>query len=73
MSDVDIYDIRTEFRYEDDPHGAACHEIERLRAALKEIKKGEGPFDRDPLLHAGNVIEDMKEIASRALGEEVAG
>jgi UPF0288 family protein (methanogenesis marker protein 3) len=28
----DLFDIRTEFRYEDDPHGAACQEIARLRA-----------------------------------------
>jgi hypothetical protein len=28
----DLFDIRTEFRYEDDPFGAACEEIARLRA-----------------------------------------
>lgn len=35
--------------------------------ALREIAKGEGAFSRDPLEHAGNCIDSMKEIARAAL------
>lgn len=45
-------------------------EIKRLKEALREIMKGEGRFNRDPLIHASNTIEDMIEIAREALGEE---
>ncbi len=38
-----------------------------LVAALTEIAKGEGRFSTDPLIHAGNTIEDMKTIAADAL------
>jgi hypothetical protein len=31
--------------------------------ALKEIAKGEGDFDRDPLEHAKNTIDSMRQIA----------
>ena len=41
----------------------AAREIKRLRAALSEISKGEGAFSRDPLTHATNTIESMKQIA----------
>ena len=49
-------------------------EISRLRAAnkslltaLKEIAKGEGRYSMDPLEHAGNTVEDMKELANAAI------
>lgn len=48
-------------------HSDLRDENERLREALKEISKGEGPFSRDPLEHAGNVIDSMKNIATEAL------
>lgn len=35
--------------------------------ALREIEKGEGPYKRDPLQHAENVIGNMKRIAREAL------
>ena len=35
--------------------------------ALEEIEKGEGPFSRDPLTHASNVIESTRIIAHDAL------
>ena len=35
--------------------------------ALEEIKKGRGPFDRDPLLHCGNTVDAMKQEAAEAL------
>lgn len=38
-----------------------------LIAALREIAKGEGPFSLDPLTHAANTIEAMKDTAKRAL------
>ena len=44
-------------------------EIAKLKAALEEILKGEGAFSMDKLTHAGNVIENMKDIAYVALGE----
>ena len=39
----------------------------RLRAALAEIEEGKGPYSRDQLTHASNVIESMKAIAHAAL------
>lgn len=38
-----------------------------LVAALLEIAKGEGAFNRDPIKHAENTIDSMKAIARRAL------
>ncbi len=38
-----------------------------LLAVLKEIAKGEGEFDRDPLKHAENCIEHMKAVADAAI------
>jgi hypothetical protein len=43
-------------------------ELAALRAALQEIARGEGPFSRDPLTHAANTIEAMRECALSALG-----
>jgi len=42
-----------------------CHGL--MLKALKEIQKGEGAFSRDPLIHAGNCIEDMKALATAAI------
>ena len=44
-------------------------ENERLREALQEISKGEGAFNRDPLKHCSNTVEDMKAMAKAALKE----
>ena len=44
-----------------------AEEVERLRAALAEIAKGEGRFSRDPYEHACNTIESMKTLAADAL------
>lgn len=44
-------------------------QVEKARDALKEIGKGEGAFSRDPLTHASNAIENMVNIARRALNE----
>jgi len=35
--------------------------------ALGEIAKGLGRYNRDPLLHAENTIEDMRSLAKAAL------
>lgn len=40
-----------------------------LLEALKEIAKGEGRFDRDPLTHAGNVIQSMIATAEDAIAK----
>lgn len=47
----------------------AAHEgqITRYREALTEIAEGKGPFSRDPLTHASNTIDAMKELARQAL------
>ena len=37
----DTYDIRTEFRYDDDPEGAMAREIRDLRAEVKRLKSRE--------------------------------
>lgn len=49
-------------------------EIQRLKEvngqlveALKEITKAEGAYSRDQLIHANNVINNMKSIAAQAL------
>ena len=44
-----------------------CPYCEPLLAALKEIAKGEGKFNRDPLTHANNTIENMINIAQDAI------
>jgi len=48
-------------------------EVGRLRAELKEIAKGEGRYNRDPLTHASNTIEDMQALAIAALRGEAEG
>jgi len=41
--------------------------IQELEEALEEIAKGDGPYDMDPLKHAGNCIKNMVSIATKAL------
>ena len=41
-------------------------QVEKYQTALREIEKGEGAFSRDPLEHAENTIDNMKDIAHRA-------
>ena len=50
----------------------ACH-FDELVTALKEIAKGKGPFNRNPLLHAENVIEEAKATANALLAKVEAG
>ena len=62
--------------HEGDVHGGqSCETHKRpshfcFVSALKEITKGAGAYDRDPLTHAGNCIKDMKELAEAAIGAE---
>lgn len=44
--------------------------IEYYRKALDEISQGKGPYSRDPLTHADNCVNSMKDIAKKALNEE---
>lgn len=53
-----------------------CYETELTRKdellmavgeGLKEIAIGRGAFNRDPLIHAGNTIDSMKDIARMLL------
>lgn len=53
-----------------DANEEADAEIERLRAALEEIAEGKGAYSMDPLEHAGNCIDDMKELARKALNPD---
>ena len=46
---------------------AALDRLDVAKKALKQIAKGEGRFSRDPLKHAENTIDDMKELADGAL------
>lgn len=46
---------------------SAEYEIRRLMAYLSEIAKGAGPYSRDPLTHADNCIEHMKQMANDAI------
>ena len=43
--------------------------VKRYEDALREIAEGKGAFSRDPLTHAGNVIENLVAIAEEALDE----
>ena len=49
------------------PGESNIREIKLYKAALKEISKGRGAFKMDPLEHAHSCIDDMKEIAEKAL------
>lgn len=61
---------RYETCFHRNPDGpAAADTIEALYEALTEIAKGEGPFSRDPLIHAENCIESMKDIAHAAIAK----
>ncbi len=42
-------------------------QVRRMDAALREITRGAGPYNRDPLVHADNCIESMKKIATETL------
>jgi len=52
-----------------------CDKLEaenaRLRKALVEIAMGDGAFSLDPLKHAGNCIDNMKQIAEAALRKAI--
>ena len=57
-------------------HNRLVAERDRLRedkrellAALEEIAEGAGPYSMDPLQHASNTIEAMKELARAALAK----
>jgi hypothetical protein len=41
--------------------------VAALREALQQIAKGEGPFSRDPLTFASNVVQESINIARSAL------
>ena len=40
---------------------------QKLINILQDIEKGEGEFNRDPLIHADNTINAMKALAKEAL------
>jgi len=69
-----IVDLTAQADYVDVWESAALAALARVEAAaeqaekaLAEIALAEGPFDRDALTHAGNVIEAMADIARAAL------
>jgi len=41
--------------------------IANLCKALEKIREGKGAYDSDPLKHCANAVEDMKQIAEKAL------
>ena len=45
----------------------AVNAHESLLAALEAIAKGEGRYNRDPLEHCNNTVEDMKALAEAAI------
>ena len=49
------------------PNEKLVNSHDALVAALRDIARGEGPYSLDPLTHASNTIEAMKEIANNAL------
>ncbi len=44
--------------------------IERMERMLQRISEPEGAYNRDPLTHASNVIENVRAIALEALKED---
>ncbi len=46
-------------------HGAAPALLE----ALREIAKGKGAYDLDPLIHCANTVESMRSIARAAIAQ----
>lgn len=44
--------------------------VKRLTEALEEVTLGRGRYSMDNFEHARNCIEDMKEVARKALEEE---
>ena len=46
-------------------------ERDLLAAALHEITRGEGAFSHDPLTHAANTIDNMRDIAALALAAQI--
>jgi len=42
-------------------------ELEGMKRALERISEGRGRYSRDPLTHAANTIDDMKQTALDAL------
>ena len=49
----------------------AHRERDLLAAALHEITRGEGAFSHDPLTHAANTIDNMRDIAALALAAQI--
>lgn len=45
----------------------------QLLEALEKIARGEGRYNRDPLEHCSNAVEDMKAIAVAAIEAEKRG
>ena len=43
--------------------------MEEAIKLLEEALKGEGAFNRDPIQHAENTIDNMKELITKALVE----
>ena len=41
--------------------------MEQIKQILEEIAKGEGAYDTDQLTHAGNCIQNMKQLANKGL------
>ena len=46
-----------------------AHKLDDALEALKEIALGEGAYSQDRLTHAENVIENLMNIASKAIEE----
>lgn len=40
-----------------------------LLGAMEEIAKGEGAYNNDPLIHAGNTVDNMKAIANAVIAK----
>jgi hypothetical protein len=55
-----------------DADTAKCDRIHILLNALSEIAKGKGRFSLDHFEHCKNTVEDMKELAVRAIDETKA-
>ncbi len=64
---IDFMKSEQQLEREGSSRSAPCSRCARLREALLEISKGRGSFSIDPLTHATNAVNEMKQLAIDAL------
>lgn len=65
----DAADIVEEIHGMEDEVASLRESLDELLEALEEVAKAEGAYNRDPLTHAENVIENMVAVAQAAIAK----